>query len=457
MALDTSIPLQGRPVQLDGPFDAQTKALTLRHLLGQSQLQDMQLQAQQQQFQRAQQLRSLIAGLPASTSDDDRINTLRAGGFFDEADKMQTGLLAREKSRAEASHLTAQAGKLTADTAEDKRAKAIQDIAAFETPEQARQSLIAHVQSGEIDPQTGSMLHASIPQDMGAFRQWQLGLLRRIMSAQEAAGQITPKLQTVNLGGTEQVVDLNPNTRGMAPTSLQRTQTPDSVALIATTRRGQDMTDARAREGNEVARQAARTQLVETPDGYALVDKGTGLARPAATMNGKQVQGKGGGLTDSQSKAYLFGARMQEADKLLGELSAQGTPSVSLLQQATGSNGVTGSIANAIASPKQQQVEQAQRDFVNAVLRRESGAAISDSEFQSARRQYFVQPGDSPPVVDQKARNRRLAIQGILSEVPPGQRPTLSGQSAAPGALSLQETALPPDIAAILQKHGGSR
>lgn len=42
-------------------------------------------------------------------------------------------------------------------------------------------------------------------------------------------------------------------------------------------------------------------------------------------------------------------------------------------------------------APRFQQYEQAKTNFVNAVLRRESGAKISDEEFDSAEKQYFVQ------------------------------------------------------------------
>jgi hypothetical protein len=59
------------------------------------------------------------------------------------------------------------------------------------------------------------------------------------------------------------------------------------------------------------------------------------------------------------------------------------------------------------------QLQQAQRDFVNAQLRRESGAAISESEFDNARKQYFPQPGDSDAVVAQKKEARERAQQNM--------------------------------------------
>jgi hypothetical protein len=68
-------------------------------------------------------------------------------------------------------------------------------------------------------------------------------------------------------------------------------------------------------------------------------------------------------------------------------------------------------------------VEQAQRNFVNAVLRQESGAVISPSEFENAQKQYFPQPGDSAKVRDQKRQNRQSAIEGFrVMSGPAGER-----------------------------------
>jgi hypothetical protein len=135
-------------------------------------------------------------------------------------------------------------------------------------------------------------------------------------------------------------------------------------------------------------------------------------------------------LNESQSKANLFGNRAQEADKIIAGLAARGIQSPSTAQQLTGGEGMLGSLATALATPEQQQIDQAQRDFINATLRRESGAAISPAEFTNARKQYFVQLGDSPQVIAQKARNRQIAIGGILAEVPEAKR----GVGLAPAA-----------------------
>ncbi len=72
------------------------------------------------------------------------------------------------------------------------------------------------------------------------------------------------------------------------------------------------------------------------------------------------------------------------------------------------------SIPNFLKSAETQQVEQAQRNFINAVLRKESGASILPSEFDSAKKQYFPQRGDTDDVLIQKAQNRVDSINGLI-------------------------------------------
>lgn len=141
-------------------------------------------------------------------------------------------------------------------------------------------------------------------------------------------------------------------------------------------------------------------------------------------------------LTEGQAKANLFGTRAMESQKILSELYGQGTDrpgpwkrtaesTVGVLPTWAGRDGLVdavGALTNWTQNSREQRVEQAQRDFINAILRRESGAAIAESEFSNARKQYFPQVGDSKAVIEQKARNRQLAIEGLQAEVPGGFR-----------------------------------
>ena len=74
------------------------------------------------------------------------------------------------------------------------------------------------------------------------------------------------------------------------------------------------------------------------------------------------------------------------------------------------------SVGYNVRSPDFQRLDQAKRAFINASLRRESGAAIQRSEFENANLQYFPMPGDSPEVLRQKAENRKLVIQGMITQ-----------------------------------------
>lgn len=70
-------------------------------------------------------------------------------------------------------------------------------------------------------------------------------------------------------------------------------------------------------------------------------------------------------------------------------------------------------------SPEQQQVDQARRNFITAVLRKESGAVIGPNEYRDEERKYFPQLGDSEKVIKQKQDARKLAIQALEAQAGP--------------------------------------
>lgn len=118
-------------------------------------------------------------------------------------------------------------------------------------------------------------------------------------------------------------------------------------------------------------------------------------------------------LTEFQGKSVMFGTRAAQSHNILNNLEDSANP---LAVAASEKGGV---LANWAISPENQRVAQAQRDFINAVLRQESGASISSSEFDSARKQYFPQPGDSDEVKAQKRANRDLVIKGFARQAGP--------------------------------------
>lgn len=63
-----------------------------------------------------------------------------------------------------------------------------------------------------------------------------------------------------------------------------------------------------------------------------------------------------------------------------------------------------------------QSYTQAQRAFTEARLRKDSGAAIPEHEFENDRQTYFAQPGDSPQTLAQKARARAALLASLAAE-----------------------------------------
>lgn len=463
MPIDASIPLQARQVQLQDPTEVMGRVMNLRTLAGQQQLQQMQLEQAQRSSEQERTLADLYRG---NVGDDGTVNRQAILGAA-----AQRGLGSRipglQKQFAEADEAQAKLGKVKAETGEidfnvarkrmEASASALNSLVANPntTHQDVINTMVSLVQQGIVTPEQGQQAIRELPGRPEQLRPFLMQKGMQVMDAAKRMELLMPKREKVDNGGQISFVDVNPMTNPQGPAPVTKVATPDSVLSASTQRRGQDMTDARTRETNQLTREANAT--VYDPERGMLVSKATGLARPASTMDGQPIGAKPKDLTDAQAKALLFGTRMQESDVILGKLATAGTDKPSVIKRVVEGTPVVGNAlgtaANAtVASPAQQQVEQAQRDFINAVLRRESGAVISDSEFDNARKQYFPQVGDSEQVKAQKAANRKRATDLMLEEVPRTRR----GASAAPaapagGGIDFQ---LPPDIQAILNKHG---
>jgi len=130
-------------------------------------------------------------------------------------------------------------------------------------------------------------------------------------------------------------------------------------------------------------------------------------------------------LTESQGKNVSYSTRMEISDAQFNNLmNADGTlnyspAAVNAREVISGWWAVgdpTAAVLNKyLLNENDKLAAQSQRDFINAVLRNESGAAIAASEFRNAQRQYFPEVGDTPSVLAQKAQNRKVAIAAMKS------------------------------------------
>ena len=156
---------------------------------------------------------------------------------------------------------------------------------------------------------------------------------------------------------------------------------------------------------------------IEGPNGKQLVridaqrNKVDAVNVPGMQTQPNNPYAPGGKVTDEQAKAGLYGTRMAQSHKIITDLENINERPLGYTEAAI--QNIPG--ANLFLSADRQKVNQAQRDFINAILRRESGAVIGESEFANARQQYFPQPGDSDEVIKQKRMNRITATQGIMA------------------------------------------
>lgn len=120
-------------------------------------------------------------------------------------------------------------------------------------------------------------------------------------------------------------------------------------------------------------------------------------------------------FTEDMKKVGGFARRAVASDEIISQAD------VSAAGQSLTEKGKSGVpvVGNYLVSEDYQKFDQARRDFVNALLRRESGAVISNEEFENANKQYFPQPGDSKAVLEQKAANRKNAIESLQQSAVP--------------------------------------
>lgn len=105
-------------------------------------------------------------------------------------------------------------------------------------------------------------------------------------------------------------------------------------------------------------------------------------------------------LTVDQAKARQFATTANNANQVLNSSTYQ----VGAIELP---------IPNAFKPAKRQEFEQAARAFVNAVLRRESGATITDDEFKNKYKELIPAAGDGSGVLNQKKLARNSAVASI--------------------------------------------
>ena len=193
MALDPSIALGVRPVEVQNPLNQFAQVAQLQNFQRQSDLADRALQ-QEEALNRA-----YAASIDQKTGQIDA-NKLRQnmamGGIASK-------LPAAEKSIMESRKLTNEVSKGELELRLAKATQAIQDIARFSTREEIIADIQRNLDAGNIDPTKAQQIVASVPQDPTKIPAWQLQTMRGILSAKD---QLEQQFTPQNYGGGTRVI-----------------------------------------------------------------------------------------------------------------------------------------------------------------------------------------------------------------------------------------------------------
>jgi hypothetical protein len=136
------------------------------------------------------------------------------------------------------------------------------------------------------------------------------------------------------------------------------------------------------------------------------------VTNPDGTMSFRQGSGVGGKpLTEGQSKDTVYATRAQGA---LPDIDKYGEALAGAVD-----NAASATIGNVATSKEFQLAQNAGNEFLQAILRKDTGAAITTQEMDEYGKTYLPSFGDKPETLDRKKIARRRALEAMKAGMPP--------------------------------------
>jgi len=120
-------------------------------------------------------------------------------------------------------------------------------------------------------------------------------------------------------------------------------------------------------------------------------------------------------LTEGQSKDTVYATRAEGALTILDQYDSNLANLGNRMLDAD----PTGLVRGKLQDTDYQLARQAGDEFLQAILRKDTGAAITEPEQELYGTTYLPQPGDGPEVIAQKKQSRKRAIEAIKAGMPP--------------------------------------
>lgn len=437
MAIDTSI--YGQIKQPENPLNSLAQIAQLQHAQNQNRLADLTFSEKEREVNRANTLDDIFKG---AIGPDGQINQnklfsgMSQGGLGSKIPSVQKTLLETDKARAEMN-------KHQVELVDAKLKQSKSFLESVRTPEQ----YIAWHEANHTDPILGPALaargvtaeqaRASITaalQQPGGFED----LLRKSALGIEKFTEMNkPLIQTRNTGGTTDTLAINPFTGEVKVTgSVRNTQSPDSVASVGATIRGQNLTNARAQE--QIAAGKVPAGYRANPDGSLTYIPG-GPADPNVKSAGP--------ATEDERKAAGWYAQADNAWKNMQSVmygkqpGKDGKPPLKddvvkpgYLENSAQAFGLD-QTAQRLRSADRQKFLQGSSSLNEALLRAATGAGMNAYEAKQKADEMTPQLNDKPELIQQKMDSIPVYLESLRSragraapKAPAGGPKTSSGE-----------------------------
>ncbi len=475
MAIDPSIALGVRGIELQNPLAQYGQIAAIQNAQNQNALAQFQLGSarRQEEAQNALSDAYRMSVNPETGQIDSKIllgnvAKSRAAHLLPE---IQSKLLESETKQATLAKTRQETSAGQFKLQQEKLSHGWKSLGEASTPQAAIEKLQDGVKQGYFDEAT-ALKEAQLIQSMtpDQYKQYRIQKIMGLLDAKDQLGAMLPKNVRQEAGGKIVTIQDNPMLPGyglpvagmdIAKTATIGEQASQGQLALAKQKFAWEQANPgfelkEAEDGSIVGVNKRTLQAFPVtlggaaPAAPAAAPAGAGMpgARvpaipgmtsvldqqgPAPTTSaGTPLMGKGTAMTEAQSNAAMFGGAMAQAQNTIKQLEKSGTVKNAVVPGLlTGLAqmvpfGVGQGISNVIESTfnadptgligpnaAQQKLAQAQLSFAIAYLRKTSGASFGASEVSNTIKEFFPLIGEGKEVIAQKAAARDRALEGM--------------------------------------------
>jgi len=331
--LDTSIPLQVRPPQFDSPMDMATKAMSLKHLALQGQMQEARLANAARQQQEQQTLADIYK---RNTQQDGTpnhagiVNDMASSGVGHLIPAYRKTMLDADKDQTDIDYKKSQTQAEQYKVAKQKlevTGGAINSL--LQNPNVTHQDVINTIislnQQGLVDTKTGQSMVQALPSNPADLRGFLMQKGLEVMDASKRMELLMPKSEKVDNGGAIIMGTVDPLTGQFKQgPAIQKVATPDARLSSATQLQTTGMNNATTRRGQDLNFQTQNVHIEQTPTGLVSVNKQNLASAPIMAGPGVQVQQKDSPLWKAGQMQGKLKASIDAARELIPHATNSG-------------------------------------------------------------------------------------------------------------------------------------